>query len=73
MARRGLISVYTCKKYRAHPSKSDEAATPDLLAIDLNNQAPRACIVSDLTYVRVGTRWAYVCILLKFGAQEIIG
>jgi len=29
--------------------------------------------VSDLTYVRVGTRWAYVCILLELGAREIIG
>ena len=29
--------------------------------------------MSDLTYVRVGTRWAYVCILLELGAREIIG
>ena len=73
MARRGLVSAYTCKKYRVHSSKSNEAAIPNLLARDFNNQAPGACVVSDLTYVRVGTRWAYVCILLELGAREIIG
>ena len=73
MARRGLVSAYTCKKYRAHSSKSNETAIPNLLARDFNNQAPGACVVSDLTYVRVGTRWAYVCILLELGAREIIG
>ena len=61
MARRGLVSAYTCKKYRVHSSKSNEAAIPNLLARDFNGQDPGACVVSDLTYVRVGTRWAYLC------------
>lgn len=73
MVKRGLVSAYTCKKYRVHSSKSNEAAIPNLLDRDFNNQAPGACVVSDLTYVRVGTRWAYVCILLELGAREIIG
>jgi len=30
-------------------------------------------VVSDLTYVRVGAKWAYICILLDLGAREIIG
>ena len=30
-------------------------------------------MVSDLTYVRVGARWAYICMLLDLGAREIIG
>ena len=29
--------------------------------------------MSDLTYFHVGTRWAYVCILLSLGAREIVG
>ena len=53
MVKRGLVSAYTCKKYRVHSSKSNEAAIPNLLARDFNNQAPGACVVSDLTYVRV--------------------
>jgi len=73
MAKRGLVSACTCKRYRAHSSKSNEAAIRNLLARDFNNQAPGACVVSDLTFVRVGTRWAYVCILIELGGREIIG
>ena len=73
MANRSLVSAETCNKYHTHSSKSNEAAMPNLLARDCNNQAPRACVVSDLADVRVGSRWAYVCILLELGAREIIG
>ena len=73
MKKRGLVSAYTRKKYRVHASKSNEAAVPNLLDRNFNNQAPGACVVSDLTYVRVGAKWAYICILLDLGAREIIG
>ena len=73
MKRRGLVSAYTRKKYRVHASRSNEAAIPNLLDRDFNNQAPGTCVVSDLTYVRVGAKWAYICILLDLGAREIIG
>jgi putative transposase len=73
MKKRGLVSAYTRKKYRIHASRSNEAAVPNLLDRDFNNQIPGACVVSDLTYVRVGARWAYICILLELGAREIIG
>ena len=53
MKKRGLVSAYTRKKYRVHASRSNEAAVPNLLDRNFNNQAPRACVVSDLTYVRV--------------------
>ena len=73
MKKRGLISVYTRKKYRVHASKSNESIMPNLLNRDFNTQQLGTCIVSDLTYVRVGNRWSYICILLELGAREIIG
>ena len=73
MRKRGLVSAYTRKRYRVHASGSNDAAVPNLLDRDFNNQAVGACVVSDLTYVRVGTKWAYICILLDLGAREIIG
>lgn len=73
MKKRGLESAYTRKKYRVHVSRSNEAAVPNLLDRDFNSQAPGTCVVSDLTYVRVGAKWAYICILLDLGAREIIG
>ena len=73
MKRLGLISAYTKKKYRVHTVKVNEAVISNLLNRNFNGQPPGACVVSDLTYVRVGTRWAYICLLLDLGAREIIG
>jgi len=73
MVKRGLVSAYTRKKYRVQASKSNEATVSNLLGRDFNSQAPGACVVSDLTYVRVGVKWAYICILLDLGARELIG
>ncbi len=73
MAKRGLVSAYTSKKYRKQNAKSNESAIPNLLAREFSNKRPGACVVSDLTYVRVGVKWAYVCILLDLGARELIG
>ena len=72
MKKRGLVSAYTRKKYRVHSCKSNEAATPNLLSRNFNGQLPGACVVSDLTYVRVGAKWASICIRLELGAREII-
>jgi putative transposase len=73
MKERGLVSAYTRKRYRVHTSGSNDAAIPNLLDRNFNNQVPGNCVVSDLTYVRVGAKWAYICILLDLGAREIIG
>ena len=73
MRKRGLVSAYTRKKYRVHATKSNESAAPNLLARNFSGHVPGACVVSDLTYVRVGERWSYICLLLDLGAREIIG
>ena len=37
------------------------------------NQPYRNVVVSDLTYVRVGNRWNYICVLIDLFNREIIG
>lgn len=73
MRKRGLVSACIRKKYQVYAMKSNESAAPNLLARNFSGHVPGACVVSDLTYVRVGERWAYICLLLDLGAQEIIG
>ena len=73
MHKRDLVSAYTRKKYRPHKTKSNESSIPNRLGRDFNGHEPGACVVSDLTYVRVGDRWSYICLLLDLGAREIIG
>lgn len=73
MKRRGLESAYTRKKYRNHSKKCNESAVPNLLDRQFDGHARLAAVVSDLTYVRVGQKWQYVCILLDLHNREIIG
>ena len=70
--KRGLVSVYTRKKYRLHHDRCNEAPIPNLLQRKFNEQKPNACVVSDLTYVRVSAAWPYVCILLDLHSRKII-
>ena len=69
----GLYSAYTHKKYRHVVKKYNESETPNLLDRQFKSKEPFASVVSDLTYVRVGTKWQYICILLDLHNREIIG
>ena len=73
MKQRGLESAYTHKKYRNYNKKHNETDIPNLLARQFNGHQPLAAVVSDLTYVRVGQKWQYICILLDLHNREIIG
>ena len=73
MRKLGLVSVYTRKKYRLHRDRCNKAPIPNLLQRKFNEQEPNACVVSGLTYVKVGAAWAYVCILLDLHSRKIIG
>ena len=73
MNRLGLVSAYTRKKYKNHSKKCNASDTPNLLNRQFDGHAPFAAVVSDLTYVRVGQKWQYVCILLDLHNREIIG
>ena len=61
------------KKYRVHVSKVNKTLIENLLDRKFGDRLPGACVVSDLTYVRVGAQRAFICILLDLGAREIIG
>ena len=73
MKQLGLESAYTRKKYKKHSKEINQAITPNILDRQFDNQEHLATIVSDITYVRVGQRWGYVCILLDLHNREIIG
>ena len=73
MKKYGLVSVYGRKKYRVHREMCNNKLIENKLDRKFNEQAVNACVVSDLTYVRVSGKWAYVCILLELHNREIIG
>lgn len=69
----GLVSNYTVAKFRPHVDKCNESKIANLVKRKFNDQPQLNVVVSDLTYVRVGKSWNYVCILIDLFNREIIG
>ena len=68
-----LISNYTIAKYKVHKSKCNEDKAPNMVNREFDNREQFEVILSDLTYVRVGAKWSYVCTLLDLHNKEVIG
>ncbi|MGE9974378.1 IS3 family transposase, partial [Collinsella sp. SGI.178] len=64
MRENGLVSAYGRKRFKVHPGAVNEADVPNVVARGFGGRAPRTHICSDLTYVRVGASWNYVCLLV---------
>ncbi|WP_106396145.1 IS3 family transposase [Enterococcus timonensis] len=73
MKQRGLKSSYTLAHFKNHSSSCNESKTDNILARDFRNKEPLEAIVTDLTYVRVGKKWHYICLILDLFNREIIG
>lgn len=69
----GLVSNYTVAQYKPHHSTCNEAPVKNELKRQFKQDEYLAVIVSDLTYVRVGKRWHYVCLFVDLFNREIIG
>lgn len=64
MKNRGLKSSYTVAYFKVHHSTCNEAKTTNVLNRKFLRDNPLEAIVTDLTYVRVGKKWNYVCFIL---------
>lgn len=73
MRESGLSSAYGRKRFKAHPGKPNEAELPNVLDRSFDGYAPRTHVCSDLTYVRAGGSWCYVCLLVDLYNREIVG
>ena len=69
----GLVSAYTIKKYRPHKDHVNNENQPNMVNRDFYDKSQYEVIVSDLTYVRVGNDWNYICISLDLYNREIVG
>lgn len=69
----GIQSKYAQASYKPMITKPNEDATRNLLEQEFDIDEPMSVLVSDLTYVRVGKQWNYVCFLLDLYNREIVG
>jgi len=73
MRANGLVSAYTTKKHRPTKSEPNEAPVPDLVERNFRGRRPLELLVSDLTYICLGNKWAYTCLFLDIANREIVG
>lgn len=73
MKQEGLVSSYTVAQYKPHVDKCNESKIANVVNRQFSNQTEYNVVVSDLTYVRVGMSWNYICVLVDLFNREIIG
>lgn len=73
MKRLNLVSVYQKATFKPRSKGKNEAPIPNLLNRQFDRHKPLEALVTDLTYVRVDQRWAYVCLIIDLFNREIIG
>lgn len=73
MKRYSLVSNYTVKQFKVQKSKCNEDKISNIVRRKFNNRECLEVVVSDLSYVNVGGKWNYVCLLLDLFNRGIIG
>ena len=73
MRRRGMAGAYARRTSEPHRTRADGAGLADILDREFDGHGPRAHLASDLTYVRVGGKWAYACPLIGLANRGIAG
>ncbi len=73
MIKNNLVSKYNKLKYRNHKTMVNNDQISNVLNRQFNNKKPNEVVVSDLTYVQVGGKWHYICLLIDLFNRETIG
>lgn len=73
MKKYNLVSKYTLKRYKHHKTTVNNSTVTNVLDRNFNRDDSLDVIVSDLTYVQVGSKWNYICTILDLHNREIIG
>ena len=73
MREQGMTSAYARGRSEPHRTRADEAGLANLPVRGFDGYAPHTHPAGDPTYVRVGSGWAYVCLLVDLADRGIVG
>lgn len=73
MKKHNLMSNYTNLNYKVHSTSCNNDNLKNI--VDRNFDGRKNCevLVSDLTYVRVGNSWHYICVIINLYNRAIVG
>lgn len=69
----GLCCIRKNKKAPKARAKANQSDMPNIISQVFSGYRPHTHICSDLTYVRVGNGWNYICLLVDLYNREIVG
>ena len=73
MRRAALKPVWKRKFIHTTDSKHDLPIAANILNRQFNPPAPNMAYVSDITYIRTGTGWLYLAVVLDLFARKVVG
>ncbi len=73
MEKYSLVSKYTKKKFKSFNSAVNNEKVENIVNREFSRDSILEVIVSDLTYVRVGNEWNYICTIIDLYNREIVG
>lgn len=68
-----FVSSYTTLKFKPQATGKNEQRIANVLSRQFDKTQPMEALVTDLTYVKVGQKWHYVCFILDLFNREIVG
>ena len=73
MKKYALVSSYTVKQYKVEKTTCNNNKIANKVDRNFDYRPSLEACVSDLTYVRVGNSWNYICAIIDLHNREIIG
>ena len=73
MAELGIQSKYAQPSYKRMATQPNEESVRNVLNRAFEVDKEMSVLVSDLTYVKVGSNWNYICFLIDLYNREIVG
>ena len=60
------------KKSPTYSSKSESGDYKNILNRKFHQSAPNQILVSDITYIKVGQKWFYLCVIIDLFSRKVI-
>ena len=73
MLKFNFVSSYTTLKFKPVTSSKNEQKIENILSRQFDRNQPMEALVTDLTYIKVGNKWHYVCFIIDLFNREIVG
>ena len=73
MSKYSLVSKYTIRNTKKQSNGVNNDEVSNIVNREFDNRKKYDVVVSDLTYIKIGGKWRYLCLLLDLCGRKILG